>query len=398
MTKRMKMNYLRKILNASLCNKNYSTVIFHASFCLDDMRDVIEELKDEYHIKNLIIIDFDNDKVQTFFESDPTNDEIRKFIPKFKKPVGNTKIIYFNNPVTDLSNEYYSDYSVKYYGFLKQYNKEVFDKIESLTECDKTVTCYPNKAWAESLLGDADLLGELWIRINKTLLDPNVEKREIIRRIERKNELNKMKIRNLTFHTDLGTDFRISLNPHSIWVSEPDGLGSSFSRFNYPSYEIFTSPNCYSGDGKIVLSKKRRFYYDITVDNATFTFERGKLIDCESNSETFDKILLRPSNKMNRIGEIALVSQNTPLARTGQFYDSIILDENTGCHFALGNSLRECIGIDDKRLEERGKRQYHYFTSDYHTDYVFGDDSISVEAETKGKQKVLLMDNGRWKI
>ena len=67
MTKRMKMNYLRKILNASLCNKNYSTVIFHASFCLDDMRDVIEELKDEYHIKNLIIIDFDNDKIQTFF-------------------------------------------------------------------------------------------------------------------------------------------------------------------------------------------------------------------------------------------------------------------------------------------------------------------------------------------
>ena len=101
---------------------------------------------------------------------------------------------------------------------------------------------------------------------------------------------------------------------------------------------------------------------------------------------------------MNRIGEIALVSQNTPLARTGQFYDSVILDENTGCHFALGNSLRECIGVDDKRLEEKGKRYYHYFTSDYHTDYVFGDDSISVEAETKGKQKVLLMDKGRWKI
>ena len=129
MTKRMKMNYLRKILNASLCNKLYSTVVFHASFCLDDMKDIIEELKDEYHIKNLIIIDFDNDKVKTFFESEPTEDEIRRFIPRFKNIIGNMKIIYFNNPVTDLSNEYYSDYSAKYYGLLKQYNKEVFERI-----------------------------------------------------------------------------------------------------------------------------------------------------------------------------------------------------------------------------------------------------------------------------
>lgn len=398
MTKRMKKNYLRKILNACLCNKRYSTVVFHASFCLDDMREIIEELKDEFHIKNLIIIDFDNDKVKSFFDTNPSDAEIREFIPKFNNPVGNMKVIYFNNSVTDLSNDYYSDYSVKYYQLLREYNKTVFDKIDILPTEDKTVTAYPNKAWAESLLGDPDFLGELWIRINKTLLDPKVEKREVSRRIERKDELNKMRIRNLTFHTDLGTDFRIALNPHSIWVSEPNGIGSHFGRFNYPSYEIFTSPNCYSGDGKIVLSKKRRFYYDIDVENATFTFERGKVTDCESNSDTFNKIILRPSNKMNRIGEIALVSQTTPLARTGQFYDSVILDENTGCHFALGNSIRDCIGIDDKRLEERGKRYFNFFESDYHTDYVFGDDSISVEAETKGKQKILLMDKGRWKI
>ena len=134
------------------------------------------------------------------------------------------------------------------------------------------------------------------------------------------------------------------------------------------------------------------------VDNATFTFERGRLIDCESNSDTFNKILLNSSNKMNRIGEIALVAQNTPLARTGQFYDSVILDENTGCHFALGNSIRECIGIKDEQLNKNGKRYYHFSTSEYHTDYIFGDDSITVEAETKGKQKILLMDKGRWKI
>ena len=200
------------------------------------------------------------------------------------------KVIYFNNPTTDFSNNYYSDYSQRYYNLLTEQNKEVFDRLNSLATEDKCVTVYPNKDWAEALLGDAEYLGELWLKINKTLLNPDVEKRELIKRIERKDELNKMKIRNLTFHTDLGTDFRVSLNPYSIWFCEPNNIKGSSNPFNYPSYEIFTSPNCYSGDGKIVLSKKRRFYYDIMVDNATFTFERGRLIDCESNSDTFNKI------------------------------------------------------------------------------------------------------------
>ncbi len=101
---------------------------------------------------------------------------------------------------------------------------------------------------------------------------------------------------------------------------------------------------------------------------------------------------------MNRIGEIALVSQVTPLAKSEDFYDSVMLDENSGCHFALGNSINERIGVEKEKLNEKGARYYKYNTSKYHTDLVFGDDSVSVEAETKCKKKVLLMEKGIWKI
>ena len=74
MNKRIKKNFLRKILNACLKNKNYSTVVFHATFPLDDLKEFIDELKEEFHIKNIIIVDFDNDKVRDFFECDPTNE------------------------------------------------------------------------------------------------------------------------------------------------------------------------------------------------------------------------------------------------------------------------------------------------------------------------------------
>ena len=39
MNKRIKKNFLRKILNACLKNKNYSTVVFHATFPLDDLKE-----------------------------------------------------------------------------------------------------------------------------------------------------------------------------------------------------------------------------------------------------------------------------------------------------------------------------------------------------------------------
>lgn len=395
---KMKKEYLRKILDASLNNRDYSTVVFRASFCLDEIKDIIEELKDEYHIDNVIFIDFDNNKIKSFYKSNPTEKEIERFIPKFPKLIGNMKIIYFNNAITDFSNNYYSDYSVKYYEHLKEYNKEVFDRIENLSRSDTTVTVCPNKDWAEGLLGSQEQLDELWMKISKALLSPDEAKKEIEKRIERKKELNRMGIRNLCFHTDLGTDFRIALNSHSIWICEPNDTEGIFNFFNYPSYEIFTSPNCYSAEGKIVLSKKSRFYYDIVVENAIFEFSKGRLISSKSNSEEFDSIILNKPNKMNRIGEIALVSQSSPLAKSGEFYDTVIFDENTGCHFALGYSLDDCIGVEKEKIEEKGARYYRYNTSEYHTDLVFGDDSISVEAETKGKKKVLLMEKGTWKI
>ena len=394
--KRIKKEYLRKILTASLSNRNYSTVIFHSSFCLDEIKDIIEELKDEFHIENVIFIDFDNDKVKSFYESNPTEAEIERFIPKFQKPIGNTKIIHFHNEKTDFSDNYFSDYSRKYYGHLEEYNKEVFDRFKASPSDDITVTACPNKEWAESLLGSQERLQELWIRMSKTILTPDEARREIEERMARKNELNRMGIRKLCFYTDLGTDFRIALNPHSIWICHPNEVNGNF--YNFPSYEIFTSPNCYSAEGKIVVAKKERFYFDITIENASLEFSKGRLISCKSNNKTFDSIVLNKQNKMNRIGEIALVSQSSPLARTGEFYDSILLDENAGCHFALGDYIEDCVGVDKGKIKKKGARYYRYNTSDYHTDLVFGDDSISVEAETRAKKKVLIMERGKWRI
>lgn len=114
---RIKKEYFRKVLAVSLSNRNYSTVVFRASFCLDDIKGIIEELKDEFHIDNVIFIDFDINRIKSFFNSQPTEKEIEKFIPKLSKPIGNMKVINFLNGRTNLSKNN-SDYSKIYYSLL----------------------------------------------------------------------------------------------------------------------------------------------------------------------------------------------------------------------------------------------------------------------------------------
>ena len=175
----LKKNYLRRILDISLNNQNYSTIIFYASFSLDEIKPIIEELKDEYHIKNVIFMDFDYDKIKAFYDSNPSEKEMEMFIPKFLEPIGNVKCIYFQNTVTDFSDVYFSDYVIKYYRCLKESNKEVFNKMENLSGCDQTLTICPNREWAEGLFVIKEYLDNLWIKINRIFLNSSEEKREM---------------------------------------------------------------------------------------------------------------------------------------------------------------------------------------------------------------------------
>lgn len=381
---KLKRDYLKNILNKGLMNDDYSSVIFQSSFALDEVKFLMDDLKDEYNINKIAYIDFDNSKVKDFFSSNPSEEEIDKFIPRYELD-GKTKLIQFSN-VSDYSDEYFSDYSIFYLKNFMRCNKELFRVREFK---DVLISVYPNEDWAFSLFGNRGKLNELWEMVNDCLLSDDVRE-ELNRRIEIKCMLNKMGINNLYFYTD----FKISLNPSSIWCCNPDEVNKYI--FNYPSYEIFTSSNCNSAEGKIVLSKKSGFYDGIILDNASFEFNNGEVVKCCCDSDRFNRMIFNSSNKLKKIGEIALVSVDSPLYKNGLFYNSVLLDENSGCHFALGNSIDYCIGMSDRDV--RRKDMFDYYVSEYHCDFVFGNDSVCVEADTKDKNKVLIMENGKWKI
>ena len=392
-----KREYLEKIFDACFKDGERCDLIISASYSLDDVKDIILGLKDQYNINQVIFFDFDYEQMKGLSERELTPAEIERLIPKYEIPQGKTKIMYFINDTTSKTIIYEECY-IRYAQYWGMVNPEIM-KICAENDTSKLiVTVCPNKLWAKALYGSEDRLDDLWQLINQSVPSRETLHEEIEMLIEMQRKLEMLRIHNLEFHTDLGTDFRISLTKHSVWVFEQSLKNKKGFYYNFPSFEIFTAPNCHSAEGRIVTSRKHRFYYDIFLERATLVFKKGKIVGCEADNEIFGRIIQYPQTRLNRIGEIALVSQDSFLSRQNIFFDSILLDENTGCHFALGEAFKECTDLPSELIRKRGLRHYRFNTSNYHEDMVFGDESITVDAQTYGGQKVLIMEKGRWKL
>ena len=393
--------YIRKIIEIGLKPNEYNNVIIISYTNIDTAKEMFLKLKDEYHIDQMIFLDKDQEKLYNFLKTNPSKEEIEKYVPrmpKLKDPC-RTKIIY-NYP------SYYEDYPKKiskeyrelrsiYDTYDKMYNEEYFLLKKNREQF--MITVIPEESWSNHLLGSPDKEDELWELVNRTV--PNVDEyREYIKKkLEIKDYLQKSRIKNLTIYTNLGTDFRIGLTGRSLWTCEPEvQRGKEFS-YTFPSYEIFTAPDCYSGEGKIVLARPSMFFGE-KVTKGEFTFNKGKCINLDTDNEYANKVILNEKNNLNRIGEIAMVSNDSPIARIGKNFDSLILDENAGCHFALGYAIDDSIDLDKPSMLLSGKKKYHFNDSRWHHDFVFGNDSVTVEADLGRNRKILLLENGTWKI
>lgn len=214
-----KREYLEKIFDACFKDGERCDLIISASYSLDDVKDIILGLKDQYNINQVIFFDFDYEQMQVLSERDLTPAEIEKYIPKYEIPQGKTKIMYFINDTTSKTVVYEACY-IRYVQYWFMINPEI---MQICTENDTSkliTTVCPNKLWAKALYGSGDRVDDLWQFINQSV--PSIEELsdeiEVLREMRRKLEM--LRIHNLEFHTDLGTDFRISLTKHSVWVFE----------------------------------------------------------------------------------------------------------------------------------------------------------------------------------
>lgn len=212
---------------------------------------------------------------------------------------------------------------------------------------------------------------------------------------ERAGTLDSLQIRSLRFRAD-GTDLVVPLHERARWLG-----GGSETRAgipflpNVPTEEVFSAPFAPGVEGLVRVTKPVRVYGSL-VEGAWFRFERGAVTDFGADTSA-DMLgaFLDVDEGSRRMGEIALVDDTSPIARSGLVFQNILLDENASCHFALGAAYPTCLEggdtMDDPQLDELGAN-----ISNQHLDFMIGSTSMDIDAATADERDVAIMRQGRF--
>ena len=282
--------------------------------------------------------------------------------------------------------------------------RKEFDKLRDKLITPWTIAAVPTLSWAKQVFPESsDPVNDLWNKIFEicAINEENPEQiwdKKIERLKKQADKLTKLNFKRLTYTNSLGTNFSIELLKDSIWASGREELVNGKSILvNYPTEEVFTSPNCESAEG-IVYASKPLSYQDNIIDNFWIKFEKGKVVDChaEVGEETLRQ-LIKSCPNADRLGEVALVPYDSPISNSGVLFYETLFDENASCHLALGDSFQEClkngINMDEKELTENKLNK-----SDNHVDFMIGTKDLSIIGETFDGKNIEIFRDGNFCI
>ncbi|MDD4213163.1 MAG: aminopeptidase [Bacilli bacterium] len=269
------------------------------------------------------------------------------------------------------------------------------------------VIAYPTIAWAVKVFPNLEETEAFNTLLDKILEasrvrnnnDPVREWEEHIHILAKHNRLlNEHQFESLHFKNALGTDLTVHLVENHIW-----GGGGERSQNdvmfapNIPTEETFTMPHKHKVNGRVVSTKPLN-YQGKLIEDFTLDFVDGKVVgyDAKSEKEAL-KSLLELDEGSSRLGEVALISYDSPISKSNILFFNTLFDENASCHLALGNAYTMNVvgghGMSDAELEAIG-----YNKSIAHVDFMFGSRDMEVVGTKKDGTKVILFQNGNFVI
>lgn len=91
-----------------------------------------------------------------------------------------------------------------------------------------------------------------------------------------------------------------------------------------------------------------------------------------------------------RLGEVALVSKSSAIARTNVLFYNALLDENAASHVAFGQSYAACIAAGEDPSAAGAN------TSSIHIDCMIGTDDMDVDGITRKSVRIPVMRAGEF--
>lgn len=193
-----------------------------------------------------------------------------------------------------------------------------------------------------------------------------------------------------------GTDLKIGLPDGHLWKG-----ASSFTQngiefiANMPTEEIFTMPHRAHVEG-VVTASMPLSYNSTLIEDFSLTFAKGRVVEFSARrGEEVLRKLIETDEGAARLGEVALVPHNSPIADTGiLFYDGLI-DENAACHIALGSAYPitlqagESLSTEDFIAAGGNK-------SLVHVDFMVGSNRLDIDGIRQDGVVEAIFREGEW--
>jgi len=163
---------------------------------------------------------------------------------------------------------------------------------------------------------------------------------------------------------------------------------------NIPSEEVFTTPHAFRVDGEVCATKPLSHQGSL-IENIRVKFEKGKII--EAHASKGEEVLLKVLDSdegARRLGEVALVPDNSPISNTGLLFYNTLFDENAACHIALGQCYAKCFKGEQLSKEEIASKGGN--SSMIHIDWMIGSNKIDIDGIFKDGSKIPIFRKGNW--
>jgi aminopeptidase len=251
----------------------------------------------------------------------------------------------------------------------------------------------PTEGWARQVLGEPDV-ERLWelvafcFRLDEP--DPVAAWREHLDRLDARGAaLTELRPDALRYRGP-GTDFTVGLLPTARWGSARFQTASGIEYVaNMPTEEIFTTPDPRRAEGTLRSSMPLSLAGQL-IRGLELTFEDGRIV--QVGAETGADIVrghLANIENADRLGELALVTQESHVGQTGTLFYSTLFDENATCHIAYGFGISNAFeeGQDDEMN-----------VANIHVDFMVGGPELEVDALLADGTALPLIRDESWQL
>jgi len=259
--------------------------------------------------------------------------------------------------------------------------------LRTATQANKvswTVAAAAGKEWAKKVFPNAatdeEAVDLLWDQIFKTCRvyadDPVAAWKEHEEKLDAKAAiLNKEQFVKLHY-TAPGTDLTLGM----------------------PKKEVFSAPDFRVAEG-YVSSTKPLSYNGNIIEGIKVTFKDGQIT--EVSAEKGDQVmkdLVFENNGARGLGEVALVSDPSPISQSGITFFNTLFDENASNHLAIGSAYATSVKGGENFETEEELREAGLNRADVHVDFMIGGPEMNVDGIREDGTVVPIFRNGDWAI